>query len=179
MMSVYYVEPQAYCNDYVEGDLDSLSIVLDELDDLEQNAQSVSLFLVDLSSRLESLENAVNTMNNNLIGGSFVTSVNDSLQSLLTNFMTKQDLLDKIPMVDDKSLMIYQNGTIVLNSLIDGFFTVESSRFLPVDNNQYTVVYTVSKEIDGVKHYSDFAADYLKEANPEEWILKTDCEDTN
>ncbi|MFT7004256.1 MAG: hypothetical protein ACJAWW_001613 [Sulfurimonas sp.] len=168
-----------YSDDYVEGDTPSevatcdLTAIMNELTTVK--AQNVAL-----NTKLDTLLSAINSnktlsfaINDKLV--SLDAEISNITQLDISNLVTQEYIDSKVPFVDDKSLAIYPKDTKVTVAIAEGIFNVESSKFLPNGDYNYTVVYTLSKEINGVKKYSDFASSYVLDVDPEVWILKSDC----
>lgn len=163
-----YVE-QGYSENYVEGDSSTeftecdLSSVLEEVELLKQQN-------VDLNDKLDALLSAVQNNNSlNLEINSKLVTVSESVNSV------SSDILSSVPSLDGSNLAVYPVGSEVITTIAGGLFVVESSRFIPIDSNTYTVVYTLSKEIDGVKHSSDFNCSYVLLFDHELYMLRKDC----
>lgn len=180
-----YVE-ENYSDNYVEGDTAlpdfvptecDLSAVMNELSTVK--AQNVAL-----NTKLDTLLTAINSnktlslaINDKLI--SLDTDIANIPQTDISSLVTKDYIDNKVPFVDDKSLIIYPNGSEVLTSISGGLFIVESSKFLPLSEYDFTVVYTLSKEIDGVKKYSDFNSKYVILNDEELYMRISDCQSSN
>jgi len=197
-----YVE-QGYSENYVEGDSSLSSTVncdfvgvLNELSLIKEQNNSLSSKLDNLLSVLDSQNSEIQLLkdkNSEILtkvvsNNTLNLSLNDKVVSLdskidmiptseidISNLVTTDYIDNKVPFVDDKSLRIFSQGTEVIVGGLDGTYFVESSRFLPNGDWDYTVVYTVSREIDGKKYFSDFAASYLRLLDLDVWMLKSEC----
>lgn len=136
------------------------------------NASSpvVDFDLTLIHNKLDILYNAVNALFlkiDNLLSGVVncdLTGINDKYDFLLSkidNLVTQNYIDSKIPFVDDMSLKAFKVGQIVtVLGLKNIDCTVISSHMLPIDENNYVVVYTV-RYIDGLNVYtSDFPASH-------------------
>ncbi len=127
------------------------------------------------SDLISKLDTALSTIQSSNALNLSINSKLVEMSTVLETVPTTEYLESKIPFVDDKGLSIYPDGTEVMTRITHGVFVVESSKFLPTGDHSFTVVYTLSKEIDGEKQFSDFASTYVVAVDLEEWILKTDC----
>ena len=157
------------------------------LDDLVLNRLGINAPSADLSDWDEVVSDQMNpekTVEIAMVGKyvDLTEAYKSLIESLIhagihTSTRVNIDYIDsKIPTVHDSGLSVYPNGTKVMTEISHGVFTVHSSRFLPTDSYSFVVVYTLSKEIDGVVQYSDFASTYVTAVDMEEWILKSECE---
>ena len=152
-----YVE-QDYSNGYVEGD----------------NTSSTKSVNCDLTVLLEKMQEIVSQ---NIELKKEILFLKDEVAKMkgqIDNLATTDYIDNKVPFVDDINLEVFKKGTIVVTSISGGFHTVESSSFLPDGQGGYSVVYTLSKEIDGVKRFSQFHSSYVKLGHPELLFRKSD-----
>lgn len=193
-----YVE-EDYSKDYVEGDTPTsstptnfdLTAVLNELSlikaqniDLKIQTEAIITDNVALSTKLDILLTSINANKTiSLAINEKVVTIDENIANIpqldISELVTKDYIASKVPFVDDKSIAIYPNGTKVICEITNGIFEVVSSKFLPNGDWNYTVVYTLKKEIDGVITHSDFASSYVREIEPDEWIRKTSCPESS
>jgi hypothetical protein len=182
-----YVESNYNDEGYAEGDTLSpsaqnvdcdLSAIMEKMQLLESQNQEIKAQNTALNEKLELLFSTIksnNTLNLNITDklSTLYTKIPDNLHQIVTT-----DYIDtKVPFVDDMCLDVYPKGAVVVTSIANGFFTVESSKFLPDGQGGYSVVYTLSKEIDGEKRHSEFHASYVRLGYPEEFFKKSDYPD--
>ena len=154
---------------------DRLDLILDSVRANNTLNLSINEKLVILSSSVsnDSLKNDINDLAYTL--GLVSNRQSEFLSNTVSELVSKEYIDTKIPFVDDKSLVIYPNGSVVITTIAGGAFIVESSKFLPISEHDFTVVYTLSKEIDGVKKFSDFNAKYVLLFDHELYMRISDC----
>ena len=194
-----YVE-QGYSNGYVEGDNTSstkkenestnnnssvncdLTVLLEKMQEIafqnEALRQEITSQNIELKKEISFLKDEVATIAKKVISNNMLNLEIHSklikMKGRIDNLATTDYIDNKVPFVDDINLEVFKKGTIVVTSISGGFHTVESSSFLPDGQGGYSVVYTLSKEIDGVKRFSQFHSSYVSLGYPEEFFRKSD-----
>ncbi|MDD5400751.1 MAG: hypothetical protein PHQ93_06170 [Sulfurimonas sp.] len=177
-----YVENGYSESGYVEGDEVSSSTPVDCNVDLTAVMSNIALLKsqnADILSKLETLLNGVATnkslsleINNKVVSlASNVANINIPDVDL-SNIVTKDFFMAKIPFANDKHLDVYPNGTVVKVRYLPAIYTVYSSHFVPVPNeyHKFSLIYTVHKNINGQDYYSDYHSSDVININQEEWV---------
>lgn len=177
-----YVENGYSESGYVEGDETSSSTPVYCNVDLTAVMSDIALLKsqnLDILSKLEAILNGVTTnkslsleINNKVVLlASDVANIDIPVVDL-SNVVTKDFFMAKIPFANDKHLDVYPNGTIVKIRYLPAIYTVYSSHFVPVPNDyhKFNLIYTVHKEINGVDYYSDYHSSDVIDINPDEWV---------
>ena len=175
-----YVE-NGYSIGYVEGDslpsalpsvdltsvLAELSLIKQQNIDLNTKLDTVldvistnkTVMLIN-SSKLVTLSEDIANINTVLLSNNL--SVVDAISSIpfpdLSSLVTKDYIDSSVPFVDDMNVKVFRAGTQVTVTDYSGFGTVVSSHLLPIDQFDYTVVYSVEFIVDGIANVSNFLA---------------------
>ncbi|MFA6195650.1 MAG: hypothetical protein WC656_03285 [Sulfurimonas sp.] len=136
-----YVE-DGYSENYTEGDVAVVPPVVGTVDlaPLIALMNSQTALMTQQANDINTLKQTVN-----------------SLFSLVGNLPTMDYINTQIPFVDDMSLNVFPNGTVVSVAGFSEPCMVVSSSLVPHEAYTYYVVYVVSHTKDGVTRISNFA----------------------
>ncbi len=174
-----------YSDGYSEGDNRSSEVTNCDLGQVNAELALIKQQNIDLNTKLDTLLSAINS--NKILSLAITDKVNiiksniaDIPEIDISNLVTTDYIDSKVPFVDDKSITLYPKGSLVICTIAGGSFIVESSRFLPINEHDYTVVYTLSKNVKDdtlPKVYSDFNSKYVLLFDEDLYMLMSDCSD--
>ena len=192
-----YVE-KGYSEDYVEGDTQTpsgvvscdltnveneLSLIKSQNEEIKVQNQEIKAQNLDLNNKLDAVLSAIQvnkTLDLNIVDK--VTNIESKVNAIpsshldISGLATKEYIDNSIPFVDDtliplsstKGIKVFPPNTEVSVVGVDGICTVVSSHFLPVNDFDYTVIYSVSQDIDGVAVVSNMlSSTCVKYVEPE------------
>lgn len=159
-----YVD-ENYSENYVEGDTPSSTVTNCDLTAVNAELALIKQQNIDLNAKLDMILAKVNLNNTLSLSIADASTRIESRVDLIptsdldiSNLATKEFITNKIPFVDDKGIKVFPNGTKVNTLGVDGFCTVISSHFLPIDEHAYAVVYTLEQISNDVSTVSNFPA---------------------
>lgn len=151
-----YVD-ENYSENYVEGDIPSSTITNCDLTAVNAELALIKQQNIDLNAKLDMILAKVNLNNTLSLSIADASTRIESRVDLIptdeldiSNLVTQDFIINKIPFVDDKGIKVFPNGTKVNVIGVEDFCTVVSSHFLPTELHQYTVVYSVEQIINDV-----------------------------
>lgn len=144
-----------YSNGYVEGDSplvrdlnNKVDLIISQLALIREEQMAHRSFFNTLDVDVEAINNIVT-----------LSSVKiDDVSTNISDVATKTFINNKVPFVDDQNIRILRKGTRVKVVGFDGICEIVGSHFVPQDELNYVVVYTVSFSFDGELSYSDFVS---------------------